>query len=104
MRMKYYPPCPQPELTVGLCPHSDGSSITILLQISEVEDHQIRKDGMWIPVKPLPNAFIINIGDILEIVSNGTYRNIEHRATPSKRGFLLPHFTTPNWMEKSVIT
>ncbi|KAK4858339.1 hypothetical protein QYF36_014909 [Acer negundo] len=81
MRMNYYPPCPQPELAVGLRPHSDGSAITILLQISEVEGLQIRKDGMWIPVKPLPNAFIINIGDALEIVSNGAYRSIEHRAT-----------------------
>ncbi|KAK1557726.1 hypothetical protein Q3G72_030478 [Acer saccharum] len=81
MRMNYYPPCPQPEVAVGLCPHSDASGITILLQISEVEGLQIRKDGMWIPVKPLPNAFIINIGDALEIVSNGAYRSIEHRAT-----------------------
>ncbi|KAH7568651.1 hypothetical protein JRO89_XS06G0028200 [Xanthoceras sorbifolium] len=81
MRMNYYPPCPQPELAVGLCPHSDGAGITILLQIGEVEGLQIRKDGMWIPVKPLPNAFVINIGDSLEIVSNGTYRSIEHRAT-----------------------
>ncbi|TXG47775.1 hypothetical protein EZV62_027069 [Acer yangbiense] len=81
MRMNYYPPCPQPELVVGLCPHSDGSGITILLQVSEVEGLQIRKDGMWISVKPLPNAFIINVGDSLEILSNGTYRSVEHRAT-----------------------
>ncbi|KAK4859052.1 hypothetical protein QYF36_026046 [Acer negundo] len=81
MRMNYYPPCPQPELAIGLCPHSDASAITILLQISEVEGLQIRKDGMWISVKPLPNAFIINIGDALEILSNGAYRSIEHRAT-----------------------
>ena len=67
MRMNYYPPCPQPELAVGLRPHSDSSAITILRQISEVEGLQIRKDGMWIPVKPLPNAFIINVGDALEV-------------------------------------
>ncbi|XXG90542.1 hypothetical protein AAC387_Pa12g2280 [Persea americana] len=34
---------------------------------------------MWNPVKPFPNAFTINIGDTVEIVSNGVYRNIEHR-------------------------
>ncbi|KAK9937741.1 hypothetical protein M0R45_014513 [Rubus argutus] len=33
-----------------------------------------------VPVKPLPDAFIVNIGDILEIQTNGTYRSIEHRA------------------------
>ncbi|KAK7401739.1 hypothetical protein VNO78_13451 [Psophocarpus tetragonolobus] len=80
MRMNYYPPCPQPEKAIGLTPHSDGGGLTILLQVSEVEGLQVRKDGMWIPVKPLPNAFIVNIGDMLEIISNGIYRSVEHRA------------------------
>ncbi|KAH7512706.1 hypothetical protein FEM48_Zijuj12G0119100 [Ziziphus jujuba var. spinosa] len=81
MRMNYYPPCPQPEQVIGLTPHSDAVGLTILLQVSEVEGLQIKKDGMWVPVKPLPNAFIVNIGDILEIITNGEYRSIEHRAT-----------------------
>lgn len=68
MRMNYYPPCPQPEKVIGLTPHSDGSGLTILLQLNEVEGLQVRKDGMWVPVKPLPNAFIVNIGDILEVI------------------------------------
>lgn len=67
MRMNYYPPCPQPEKVIGLTPHSDGSALTILLQLNDVEGLQVRKDGMWVPVKPLPNAFIVNIGDILEV-------------------------------------
>eukprot|EP00262_Sarcandra_glabra_P005978 TRINITY_DN1794_c0_g1_i7.p1 TRINITY_DN1794_c0_g1~~TRINITY_DN1794_c0_g1_i7.p1 ORF type:complete len:392 (-),score=76.12 TRINITY_DN1794_c0_g1_i7:96-1271(-) len=81
MRMNYYPPCPQPELVMGLTPHSDSSGLTILLEVNEVEGLQIRKQGQWIPVKPLPNAFIVNVGDTLEILSNGVYRSIEHRAT-----------------------
>ncbi|KAF3449844.1 hypothetical protein FNV43_RR05923 [Rhamnella rubrinervis] len=81
MRINYYPPCPQPDLVIGLNAHSDAGGLTILLQINDKEGLQIRKDGMWVPVKPLPNAFIINIGDILEIVTNGIYRSIEHRAT-----------------------
>uniref|UniRef100_A0A5B6ZV38 Fe2OG dioxygenase domain-containing protein n=1 Tax=Davidia involucrata TaxID=16924 RepID=A0A5B6ZV38_DAVIN len=80
MRMNYYPPCPQPELVIGLTPHSDSVGLTILLQVNEMEGLQIKKDGMWVPVKPLPNAFVVNIGDILEIVTNGAYRSIEHRA------------------------
>lgn len=79
MRMNYYPPCPQPELVSGLCPHSDAVGLTILMQVNEMEGLQIKKDGIWIPVSPLPNAFVINIGDILEIVTNGAYRSIEHR-------------------------
>ncbi|KAK7319174.1 hypothetical protein RJT34_03892 [Clitoria ternatea] len=80
MRINYYPPCPQPERVIGLKSHSDVGGLTILLQANDVQGLQIRKDGLWIPVLPLPNAFIINIGDMLEIITNGIYRSIEHRA------------------------
>ncbi|KAL6196665.1 hypothetical protein ACLB2K_032279 [Fragaria x ananassa] len=80
MRINYYPPCPQPEKVIGFTPHSDASGLTILLQVNEMEGLQIKKDGNWLPVKPLPEAFIVNIGDALEIKTNGTYRSIEHRA------------------------
>ncbi|KAI4357415.1 hypothetical protein L6164_001363 [Bauhinia variegata] len=50
MRLNYYPPCPQPELVIGLNPHSDGGGLTILLQVNEMKGLQIRKDGLWIPV------------------------------------------------------
>ncbi|RHN42326.1 putative thebaine 6-O-demethylase [Medicago truncatula] len=80
-RINYYPPCPQPELVIGLNSHSDGGGLTILLQGNEMDGLQIKKDGFWIPVKPLPNAFIINLGDMLEIITNGIYPSIEHRAT-----------------------
>ncbi|KAK7275066.1 hypothetical protein RIF29_16173 [Crotalaria pallida] len=80
MRMNYYPPCPQPEHVIGLRPHSDTGVLTILLQVNEMEGLQIRKDGSWIPISPLSNAFVINVGDLLEILTNGIYRSIEHRA------------------------
>lgn len=79
-RMNYYPPCPQPEKVIGLTAHSDAVSLTILLQFDEIEGLQIRKDGKWVPVKPLPGAFVVNVGDILEIATNGIYRSILHRS------------------------
>ncbi|CAE6177722.1 unnamed protein product [Arabidopsis arenosa] len=79
IRMNYYPPCPQPDKVIGLSPHSDSTGLTILLQVNEVEGLQIKKDGKWVSVKPLPNAFVVNVGDIIEIITNGTYRSIEHR-------------------------
>ena len=68
-RLNYYPPCPQPEKVIGLTPHSDGSGLTIVLQIGDVEGLQVKKNGKWVTVKPLPNAFIVNIGDILEVIN-----------------------------------
>ncbi|KAK7324482.1 hypothetical protein VNO77_28057 [Canavalia gladiata] len=98
MRMNYYPPCPQAEKVIGLSPHSDGIGLTILLQLNEVDGLQIRKDGMWVPIKALPNAFIVNVGDILEITTNGIYRSIEHRATVNseKERLSIATFYSPN--------
>ncbi|KAK3194580.1 hypothetical protein Dsin_025890 [Dipteronia sinensis] len=81
MGFNYYPPCPQPEQVIGLPPHTDFGGITFLLHVNDVQGLQIKKDGLWIPVISLPNAFIVNIGDTLEILTNGIYRSIEHRAT-----------------------
>lgn len=80
LRMNYYPPCPEPDKTYGIIPHSDSDALTILLHVNETEGLQVRKDGVWVPVKPIPNGLVINIGDMMEILSNGVYRSIEHRA------------------------
>ncbi|PNX90221.1 protein SRG1-like, partial [Trifolium pratense] len=80
IRVNYYPPCPQPEQVIGIKSHSDVGGLTILLEINDIEGLQIKKEGQWIPVLPLPNAFIINIGDMLEIITNGIYKSVEHRA------------------------
>ncbi|ESR51060.1 hypothetical protein CICLE_v10033531mg [Citrus x clementina] len=71
----------QQEHVIGFNPHTDGSALTILLQLNEMDGLQIKKYGMWVPVKALPDTFIINVGDILEILTNGIYRSIVHRAT-----------------------
>lgn len=68
MRMNCYPPCPQPDEVIGFSPHSDADALTILLQLDDTQGLQIRNQGRWVPVKPLPNAFVINIGDIMEVL------------------------------------
>ncbi|XP_047952314.1 protein SRG1-like [Salvia hispanica] len=91
VRMNYYPPCPEPDKVIGLMPHSDGSAVTILLQIN--------KDGIWMPVKFLKKALVVNLGDIVEVLSNGLYKSIEHRATVNseKERISLGMFFNPNF-------
>ncbi|RDY00352.1 putative 2-oxoglutarate/Fe(II)-dependent dioxygenase, partial [Mucuna pruriens] len=103
MRINCYPPCPQPELVMGLNPHSDGGALTILLQANEVEGLQIKKDGQWIPVKPHSNAFIVNIGDVLEMITNGIYRSVEHRATVNSEKERLSIATFCNTSMESIV-
>nr|CAD1828666.1 unnamed protein product [Ananas comosus var. bracteatus] len=62
-RMGKISSCAEPDDVLGVSPHSDGSSITILLQEDDIPGLQIKYKGEWIPVKPIPNALVINIGD-----------------------------------------
>ncbi|KAI3941038.1 hypothetical protein MKW92_045314 [Papaver armeniacum] len=97
MRMNYYPPCPQPELVIGLTSHSDFGGLTILLQLNEVEGLQIKKEEKWVSVKPLPDAFVVNVGDVLEVMTNGIYRSIDHRGVvnSSKERLSIATFHDP---------
>ncbi|KAF5750449.1 hypothetical protein HS088_TW03G00785 [Tripterygium wilfordii] len=78
MVVNCYPPCPEPDLTLGMPPHSDYGFLTLLLQ-DEVEGLQIQHNQKWLTVEPIPNAFVINVGDHLEIFSNGRYKSVLHR-------------------------
>ncbi|KAF9608465.1 hypothetical protein IFM89_009831 [Coptis chinensis] len=65
LKINYYPPCPRPDLALGLIPHSDMSAITVLVP-NEVQGLQVLKDDHWVDAKHIPNAFIIHIGDQIE--------------------------------------
>ncbi|OAY82224.1 Leucoanthocyanidin dioxygenase [Ananas comosus] len=79
MRVNFYPKCPQPELALGLSSHSDPGGLTVLLPDDRIKGLQVRKDGNWVTVEPAPDAFIVNIGDQIQVVSNAVYRSVEHR-------------------------
>ncbi|KAI3453424.1 hypothetical protein Pfo_010087 [Paulownia fortunei] len=98
IRMNYYPPCVHADKVIGLTPHSDATGLTLLVQINEVQGLQIRKDGKWVPVEPISGAIIVNVGDILEIMSNGEYSSIEHRAVVNfeKERLSMAAFHSPN--------
>ena len=53
-----------------LTPHSDSVALTLLVQVNQVQGLQVKKNGKWVPVKPIPGAFIINIRDIIEVSSS----------------------------------
>ncbi|KAK2991557.1 hypothetical protein RJ640_016592 [Escallonia rubra] len=44
----------------------------------------IQHNGGWVPINPLPNSLVVNVGDLLEIWSNGKYKSIEHRVVTSE--------------------
>ncbi|XP_026380610.1 1-aminocyclopropane-1-carboxylate oxidase homolog 4-like [Papaver somniferum] len=74
----YYPYCPEPERTVGLKSHSDPGVLTVLLQ-DEIGGLQVKNGEDWIDVKPCSGALVINIGDLLQMISNDEYKSVEHQ-------------------------
>ncbi|KAH1155069.1 hypothetical protein GLYMA_18G184800v4 [Glycine max] len=84
LRVNYYPPCSTPEQVLGLSPHSDANTITLLMQDDDITGLEIRHQGGWVPVTPISDALVVNVGDVIEIWSNGKYKSVEHRAVTNK--------------------
>lgn len=78
MILNCFPPCPEPDLTFGMPPHSDYGFLTFVLQ-DEVEGLQIQHQDKWLTIEPIPGSFVVNVGDHLEIFSNGRYKSVLHR-------------------------
>lgn len=67
-RINHYPPCPAPDLALGVGRHKDVGALTILAQ-DDVGGLEVKRkgDGEWIFVKPTSNSFIVNVGDIMTV-------------------------------------
>ncbi|KAK1558840.1 hypothetical protein Q3G72_007311 [Acer saccharum] len=79
VRINYYPPCPRPDLALGITPHTDASALTLLMQFETTGGLQILKDRKWLTVPWTDDALLVNVGDLLEIMSNGRLKSPWHR-------------------------
>lgn len=81
---------------LGIHHHSDAGAVTILIQDS-VGGLQVFKDGYWYDVEPVDGAFVVNIGDMVQVWSNDTYRAALHRvqAMSLTDRYSFPFFYNP---------
>ncbi|XP_031480357.1 protein DMR6-LIKE OXYGENASE 1-like isoform X2 [Nymphaea colorata] len=93
-----HPPCPTPDLALGVGRHKDSGALTILAQ-DDVGGLQVKRktDGEWVGVKPVPDSYIINVGDIVQVWSNDKYESVEHRVVVNseRERFSIPFFFHP---------
>ncbi|KAJ7518409.1 hypothetical protein O6H91_21G067600 [Diphasiastrum complanatum] len=103
LRLNFYPPCPQPDLTFGTQPHADYGVLSILYQDS-IGGLQVLKRGRWVSVKPQAGSFIVNIGDCLQVWSDCKYQSVLHRAVVNNFAARLsmPFFYNP--LDEAVIS
>lgn len=67
----------------GVGAHKDGGFLTLLLQ-DDNKGLQVDYDGSWVDVDPIPGTLVVNIGELLELASNGYLRATVHRVlTPA---------------------
>ncbi|AES60340.1 2OG-Fe(II) oxygenase family oxidoreductase [Medicago truncatula] len=74
----YYPACSETELTLGTIKHADVNFISVLLQ-DHIGGLQVLHKDMWIDVPPLSAALIVNIGDLLQQITNDELKSVHHR-------------------------
>ncbi|KAF8030249.1 hypothetical protein BT93_E2637 [Corymbia citriodora subsp. variegata] len=85
-KVSNYPACPKPDLIKGLRAHTDAGGIILLFQDDKVSGLQLLKDGQWVDVPPMRHSIVINLGDQLEVITNGKYKSIEHRVIAQSDG------------------
>ncbi|MEC8318545.1 MAG: 2OG-Fe(II) oxygenase family protein [Pseudomonadota bacterium] len=83
---------------LGVHHHSDSGALTVLMQ-DQVGGLQVFKDGLWHNVAPLKGAFVINIGDMVQVWSNDRYRAALHRVVAMERTdrYSIPFFFNPSY-------
>ena len=84
LHLNSYPICPDPSRAMGLGPHTDSSLLTLLYQSSTTGLQVLRDNVGWVPVHPISGALVVNIGDLMHILSNGQFKSAMHQAVVNK--------------------
>lgn len=79
MRLLHYPPVTGPAKGIRAEAHEDINTITLLLGAEEAGLEILDKDGSWLPVAPPPGALAVNVGDMLQRLTNHKLPSTTHR-------------------------
>jgi isopenicillin N synthase-like dioxygenase len=98
LRLLHYPPVSADAPGVRAGAHEDINTITLLLGAEEAGLELLDRDGQWLPVSPKAGELVVNIGDMLQRLTNNVLKSTSHRVVnppPERRGrsrYSMPFF------------
>ncbi len=100
LRAIYYPPITQaPKSAIRAEQHEDINLITLLIGASSEGLEILNKQGAWVPVTSLPEQIVVNVGDMLQRLTNDRLRSTTHRVVnPPKEKWSTPRYSIPFFM------
>jgi isopenicillin N synthase-like dioxygenase len=100
LKLNHYPPqeAPERENEIGVVPHSDSGGFTILWQDTNGGLEIQSKSGEWVGAPPIPDTYVINLGNVMQIWTNGRFSSTPHRVINSggRDRYSIPLFVNPN--------
>lgn len=103
LRALHYPPVHPDDLpAVRAGAHEDIDLITLLVGATDAGLELYTKEGTWLPVNARENTLIVNVGDMLQRLTNHVYRSTTHRVvnpestTVPRSRYSMPFFLHPN--------
>lgn len=103
LRALHYPPVRAEDLpAVRAGAHEDIDLITLLVGATDSGLELLTKEGTWLPIQAQENTLIVNVGDMLQRLTNHVYRSTTHRVVnpqgiqTTKPRYSMPFFVHPN--------
>jgi len=103
LRPIHYPPIGEVEPgAVRAAQHEDINLITLLIGSKEQGLEILSRDGQWVPVSTLPGTIVVNVGDMLQRLTNHVYPSTTHRVvnppgdSATQARYSIPFFLHPN--------
>lgn len=98
LRLLHYPPVAPDAPGVRAGAHEDINTITLLLGAEEAGLQLLDREGNWLAVVPKEGELVVNVGDMLQRLTNNVLRSTTHRVVnpvPERRGhsrYSMPFF------------
>lgn len=82
----------------GVGEHTDYGLLTLLAQ-DDIGGLEVRIDDRWVPIEPVRDSLVCNMGDMLDRMTGGRYRSTVHRvrAPVDRSRYSFPFFFDPGW-------